>query len=85
MPRPKSVRSSADLADEIRRLKQEQERAVLLEDQRRGAVLREALGGPAGNDLRDLLRPLVHRRDAALFGLTSNRAGSATESSSSAP
>lgn len=69
MPRPKTVRSSADLAAEIGRLEQEKERLVQQEDQRRGAFLREALQGPAGDNLRAVLKPLVRGRDEALFGL----------------
>ena len=69
MPRHKTIQSSADIAAEIGRLKREQERLVMLEDQRRGAVLREVLSGPAGDHLREILRPLVRGRDASLFDL----------------
>jgi hypothetical protein len=85
MPRPKSVRSSADLAAEIGRPKQEQKRLVLLEDQRRGALLREALSGPRGDRLREALRPIIRERDAALFGFGSERAARAADGSQQAP
>ena len=82
MPRHKTVQSSADIAAQIGRLKREQERLVLLEDQRRGAVLREVLNGPAGDDLREILRPLVRGRDASLFDLRARGVASDVDPSS---
>lgn len=69
MARPKSEKSSADVAVEIRRLEHEKRRLICVEDQRRGAVIRECLGGPDGSDLRNALRLLVPPRDASLFQL----------------
>jgi len=69
MPRPKAERNSTDLDAEIARLEQERKRLIEAEDQRRGAILRNLLGGTAGNSLRTILQPLVLDRDAFLFGL----------------
>jgi hypothetical protein len=69
MPRPKSERHSSDLAAEIARLEQERKRSIQFEDQRRGAIIREILAGPASNSLQSTLQPLVAGRDAFLFGL----------------
>jgi hypothetical protein len=69
MPRPKSERHSSDLAAEIARLEQERKRSIQSEDQRRGAIIRELLAGPANNALQSTLQRLVAGRDAFLFGL----------------
>jgi len=69
MPRPKTERNSSDLDAEIALLEQERKRLIEAEDQRRGAILRNLLGGTAGNSLRTILQPLVPGRDALLFGL----------------
>ena len=69
MARPKAEKSSADVVAEIRRLEQEKRRLISAEDQRRGAVIRECLDGPAGSDLRNALRSFVPPRDASLFHL----------------
>ena len=69
MPRPKTERNSSDLDAEIALLEQERKRLIEAEDQRRGAILRNLLGGTAGNSLRTILQPLVPGRDAFLFGL----------------
>lgn len=69
MGRPKNEKHSFDIDAEIRRLEQEKERLIIAEDQRRGAIIRECLSGRAGDQLREILRPLVAPRDAFLFGL----------------
>jgi hypothetical protein len=69
MAPPKSEKRSSDLDAEIARLKQERNRAVQAEDQRRGAIIRTLLSGAAGDALRSTLQPLVGARDAFLFGL----------------
>ena len=69
MAPPKSEKRSSDLDAEIARLKQERNRAVQAEDQRRGAIIRTLLSGPAGDSLRSALKPLVGARDAFLFDL----------------
>ena len=69
MAPPKSEKRSSDLDAEIARLKQERNRAVQAEDQRRGAIIRALLDGPAGDSLRASLQPLVGARDGFLFGL----------------
>jgi hypothetical protein len=69
MAPPKSEKRSSDLDAEIARLKQERNRAVQAEDQRRGAIIRTLLSGAAGDSLRSTLQPLVGARDAFLFGL----------------
>ena len=71
MPRPKSERHSSDLDVEIERLEQERKRLIQSEDQRRGAIIRDCLTGKCGDQIRDLLHPLVGARDAFLFGLES--------------
>ena len=82
MAPPKSEKRSSDLDAEIARLKQERNRAVQAEDQRRGAIIRTLLDGPSGDSLRANLQPLVTARDAFLFGLevpTGNGKKSAVE------
>lgn len=69
MPRPKTQRSSSDIAAEIRRLEQEKKRLILAEDQQRGSIIRDCLNGPAGESLKSLLRSAIPSRYAALFGL----------------
>ena len=76
MARPKAEKSSADVAAEIRRLEQEKRRLIGAEDQRRGAVIRECLDGPAGSDLRSALRSFVPPRDALLFHLNPDECNS---------
>ncbi len=67
MSRKKRVQSSSDIAAEIGRLEQERQRAIVAEDQRRGALLREYLGGAQGRAVRAALAPAVGPRDAYLF------------------
>lgn len=67
MSRPKRLQTSADIAAEIRRLEEERQRAIVAEDQRRGALLREYLGGPQGRAIRSALAAAVAPRDAYLF------------------
>lgn len=69
MARPRNGKHSADIDAEIRRLEEEKRRLIVAEDQRRGAFIREALSGKSGDQLRELLRPLVASREAFLFGL----------------
>lgn len=69
MPRPRTHQSSADIDAQIHRLEQERQRLIQAEDQRRGAIVRECLSGPIGEDLRRLLEPAVTSRDAFLFGI----------------
>jgi hypothetical protein len=75
MPRPKSERHSSDLAAEIARLEQERKRSIQSEDQRRGAIIRELLAGPASNSLQSTLQPLIAGRDAFLFGVEATNNG----------
>jgi hypothetical protein len=70
MPRPKSHHSSTDIDAQIRRLEQERERLVVLEDQRRGAIIRDCLNGKSADSIRTVLEPIVNPRDAALFGIS---------------
>lgn len=67
MSRPKRLHTSADIAAEIRRLEEERQRAIIAEDQRRGALLREYLAGPHGPTIRSALAPALGARDAYLF------------------
>jgi hypothetical protein len=69
MSRTKRPPSSAEIEDEIRRLTDARARALAAEDQRRGELLRQYLGGAHGDALRVALAPLVGHRDAALFGI----------------
>jgi hypothetical protein len=69
MSRTKRPPSSAEIEDEIRRLTDARARALAGEDQRRGELLRQYLGGAHGDELRAALALLVGRRDAALFGV----------------
>lgn len=71
MSRPKRLQTSADIAAEIRRLEEERQRAIVAEDQRRGALLREYLGGPHGRAIRAALAPAIGSRDAYLFEFAS--------------
>ena len=71
MSRPKRLQTSADIAAEIRRLEEERQRAIVAEDQRRGALLREYLGGPQGRAIRAALAPAIGSRDAYLFDFAS--------------
>lgn len=71
MARPKTERSSSDVAAEIVRLEQEKRRLIQVEDQRRGAIIRECLSASNGNQLRDALRAIVGPRDSFLFNLES--------------
>jgi len=64
MSRPKSEKNSIGL-------EQERKRLVQSEDQRRGTIVRECLAGLDADQLRDLLRPFVNKRDAFLIGLES--------------
>jgi hypothetical protein len=70
MSRPKRLHTSADIAAEIRRLEEERQRAIIAEDQRRGALLREYLTGPHGPAVRAALAPALGARDAYLFDFT---------------
>lgn len=70
MSRPKRLHTSADIAAEIQRLEAERQRAIIAEDQRRGALLREYLGGPHGSAIRASLAPALSARDAYLFAFT---------------
>lgn len=67
MSRPKRLHTSADITAEIRRLEEERQRAMIAEDQRRGALLREYLGGAHGSAIRAALAPALGARDAYLF------------------
>lgn len=69
MARPKNQKNSADIEAEIRRLEEKKSRATIVEDQRRGAIIRDCLSRPSGAELCNILRPLVTSRDAFLFGL----------------
>src|SRR5581483_8256410 len=69
MARPRTQQSSADIDAQIHRLEQERQRLIQAEDQRRGAIIRECLSGPIGEDLRRLLEHVVTPRDAFLFGI----------------
>lgn len=69
MARPKNEKRSADIDAQIRQLEGERRRVIIAEDQRRGAIIREALSGKSGDQLRELLRPLVAPRETFLFGL----------------
>jgi uncharacterized protein YPO0396 len=71
MARPKIEKNSSDTAAEIARLEQEKRRLIHVEDQRRGAIIRECLSGSSGNQLRDALRAVVSPRDSVLFNLES--------------
>jgi hypothetical protein len=73
MGRPRNEKHSADIDAEIRRLEEEKRRLIAAEDQRRGAIVRECLSGKSGDELRDILRPLVAPRDAFLFELLQPR------------
>jgi hypothetical protein len=69
MARPKSERHSADVAREIKRLEEERKHLIDSEDRRRGAVIRELLGGDNADELRAVLSPVVTSRDGFLFGI----------------
>ncbi len=69
MPRPKTHQSSADIDAQIHRLEEEKRRLIVAEDQRRGAIIRDCLAGPTGEDLRLLLAPVISPREASLFGI----------------
>ena len=69
MGRPKNEKRSSDIDAEIRRLEEEQQRLIIAEDQRRGAIIRECLTGKSGDRLREIIRPVVAPRDAFLFAL----------------
>lgn len=81
MPRPRTHQSSADIDAQIHRLEQERQRLIQAEDQRRGAIIRECLSGPIGEDLRRLLEHVVAPRDAFLFGIQPAPAESKTSAS----
>ena len=72
MARPKTEKHSSDLGAEILRLEQEKRRLIQIEDQRRGALIRETLASLNGDQLRAILRPLIGPRDAFLFDLDSD-------------
>lgn len=69
MGRAKQLTTSADIDAQIRRLQQERERAIVAEDQRRGALIRDYLNGGNGDVIRAALGRVVSSRDAYLFGL----------------
>lgn len=69
MSRPKKPQTSAEIAAEIRRLEEEKQRAIAVEDQRRGELLRGYLGGKNGDAIRATLGRVVGPRDAYLFGV----------------
>ena len=69
MSRPKKPQTSAEIEAEIRRLQEEKQRAVVVEDQRRGELLREYLDGRNGDAIRTAVGRVVGARDAYLFGL----------------
>lgn len=71
MARRKQPQTSADVVAEIRRLEEQRERLIAIEDQRRGALLRECLTGRNGDAIRNVLGRVIPRRDAHLFGLDS--------------
>ena len=71
MSRPKKPQTSAEIEAEIRRLEEEKQRAVVVEDQRRGELLRGFLHGKDGDAIRAALRRAVSARDAYLFDVAS--------------
>jgi hypothetical protein len=70
MPRKKTSQSSDDLAREIERLQRQRAQVETAEHARRGELIRRYLSGPQGDQLRQVLDPLVAPPDRQLFGLT---------------
>ena len=69
MSRRKQTQTSAEIDAEIRRLEEERARAIQVEDQRRGELLRGYLSGAQGGAIRAALERVVSPREAYLFGL----------------
>lgn len=70
MPRKPAPRSSAELAREIERLKEQHAKLAAAENARRGELIGHLLDGPHADDIRQVLDPIVTGPDdRALFGL----------------
>lgn len=78
MPRKPAPRSSAEIAREIERLKEQHAKLRAQENTRRGEVLGQLLDGPHGAAIRQALAPIIKDDDdRALFGLDTEEEGSA--------
>ncbi len=73
MGRTRRPHTAADIDAAIRQLEEERQRAILVEDQRRGELLRGYLVGKHGDAIRTALGRVVGPRDAYLFGLDGAR------------
>ena len=83
MPRRKTSQTSDDLAREIERLERQRAQVEATEHARRGELIRRYLSGPQGDQLRQVLDPIVAPPDRQLFGLVPT--GRTTRTSGVAP
>lgn len=70
MPRKPAPRSSAEIAREIERLKEQHAKLRAAENTRRGEVMGQLLDGPHGEAIRQIMNPIIKGDDdRPLFGL----------------